>query len=215
MAIVLQASTFNTEVQSETQLILGNLLWIMDVAVFPTFTVPILKAALDAGQVDTFDTTAFDQYLTRLYSIDIDTTLLTLTERTRLNIIYEYLQPAPTTACCGIDTPTALNTTIATFERIGSGTFERELQVQFTTDVTCEAATVEATIVPVGIAPAATVSPVTLNRFGCVDGSWVFKFLWIDFVGDPSGLTYDFDLVVKDELGATLATYSKTGYVMP
>ena len=215
MAIVLQTSTFDTEVQSETQLILGNLLWIMDTTTFPTFTVAILKAALDAGQVDAFDTTAFDQYLTRIYSLDLDTTLLTLTERSRLNTIREYLQPAPTTACCGVEVPADTNTTMAMFAQVGSATFEYEVQAQFDTDVDCAAYTIELGILEVGPAPAPVVTPVVLNRFGCVADKWVFSKLLVDFVGDPSGGTYDFDLTVKDSLGATIAAYNIVGYVVP
>jgi len=200
--------------QTETQFSLAALLWITNTTLFPdiSFSVAVIKTALDAGQPAPFATANFDQFLSNIYNLNLDTTLLTASERTRLNLIFEYLQPAPQNFCSGIATPSNLNTAIFTDKRIGSASFEYELQAIFDS-VTSDVYQVEITLNPQGGAPAALVPTVLLFSKGCDNGFWIFTKLWVDFATTPVGVgySYDMDLVVKDIDSNTLATYTILG----
>lgn len=218
MALVLQDAQFEDGLQSETMLLLSALEWIMDTTIFPNpFAVLDVKTALEANQApNTFNTVDFDQYIQRLYDLPLKSASLTLSERTRLNIIREYLDPPPSVNLCDEpgSTPAVGNTTLKAFERIGSATQEHELQVQFDPDVTCDVYEVEVTsVTPLGGAPAfSTGTPFSIFFLGAdFDiNKAVYSYLWIDFAADPSGFSYDFALDVKDETGASLATYTET-----
>lgn len=134
MAFVLTSSQFDSGLQSYSALLLESLRQIS--AVSP-FTIPNVKAALDLGQIQPFDTAGFDQFLNELYSLDLDYSSLTLAERTALNVIREYLDPPAQATCCGSDVPTLLNVVPTFFRRVGSATFEAEAQIQLDDTVTC------------------------------------------------------------------------------
>jgi len=209
MAIVLQSSATEDGLQSETAFIESALLWIANPAVFaPPVLVADIRAALEAGQPVGYMVTAmFDQYLQRIYDLPIVDASLTLAERTILNNIREYLDPPPSLACCGSDLPSALNTSSGQNLRVGTGTFEYELQIKASADVTCAVDHVVVTITPgAGVPPAATVSPVTCNLLGCnSSGFTIFSKLWVDFVGSPVGGNYNLSADFKDSSGASLA----------
>jgi len=220
MSIKVLPSQQVTGLQTETQFCLTALLWIMDTVTFPDpFTVADVKAALDAGQPAPFNTANFDQYLSNIYNLDLDTSLLTLSERSRLNIIFEYLQPSPESFCGGASLPTALNTSMANYERIGTATFENELQVLFDYEVDSAVFQVKITAVtPNGGAPAiAGALPINLFFKECDSNisKRVFTKIWIDFASTPVGVgfNYDFTLNIVDSSASTIATFPITGYV--
>ena len=217
MAIVLLPSQQIVGIQTESQFCLAALLWICDTAVFPDpFTVADVKAALDAGQPVTWSVANFNQFLTNIWNLNLDTTALTLSERTRLNLIFEYLSPSPSSYCCGADVPIDPTTYVETYARIGSASFQYELQVLFDAVVTCSVFKVIATLTPNGGAPAALVSPVDLYNAGCEGGKRLFKKLWIDFASTPVGVGFDYDILldIQDSTGATITTFSKAGVVL-
>lgn len=209
----LDASVYLDGLEAETCLLLSSLQNIATLT--PPVTVASMRSQLETGQIQPFTTAAFDQYLTRLYGLPLDETVLTAAEITILQNIRDYLQPAPSWDCCGTATPAAGLITMAIYPRIGSGTFEYEIQAQCDPSVTCDLASIQMTITPTGGAPAPTVSPVTLDKLGCVGGSNVFTILWSDYAANPSGFTYDFSLDCQDSTGATLAVVAKTGNVYP
>ena len=200
MAYVLQASQFAEGLQSYTALLLES---IRQVTLVSPFNIPDARTALELNQITTFSDAGFDQYLTELYSLDLDYTLLTAAEITVLNVIREYLQPAPSFNCCGVDTPSLLNYTKQYNDRIGSATWEKEIRVSLMDTVTCDVFSIEATFGLVA-GPPLTVNPVTLLSLGCISGLSVYSFLWIDFIADPVGQIYDLDLDFKDSTGASI-----------
>lgn len=204
MSFVLLSSQFNNGLQSYSALLLSA---IRDISTVGTITIANIRTHLETSQIQPFDNAAFDDFLTQLYSLELDTSLLTATEITLLNVIREYLDPPAPYKCCGVDTPSVSNTLAAANKKIGSGTWEHELQIQFDNTVTCDVDHVVATITPVGPAPAATVSPVTCNFTSCSPTKAIYSYLWIDFVADPSGQSYDITCDVRDSSGVTIASY--------
>jgi hypothetical protein len=205
MAYVLLASQFAEGLQSYTALLLDS---IRQATLVSPFTVPAARTALELNQITTFSDAGFDQYLTEMYSLDLDYSLLNATEITVLNVIREYLQPAPSFNCCGVDAPSLLNFDANFWERVGSASFEREARVLLKDVVTCDVFNIELTFIPSGGAPALIVNPVTVSSLGCINGNNVYSFLWIDFVADPAGLAYDVDFDFKDSTGASIVIVS-------
>jgi len=216
MAIVSLLTPFEIGQQSQSQLVLGNLLWIMDLTTFPNpFAISDVKAALEAGQPSTWTTEAFNQYLQELYDYPLDTTALSVDEKSRLNLIREQINPPPSFTGCSTpgDTPMIANTTAELITNVGSVTFEHELQIQFDTDVTCDVFEVEVTnITPGGGAPAVTTGipfSIFLKEYDSNIDKAVYSKFWLEFAADPSGFGYTFDIDVKDSSGASLNTYSE------
>lgn len=204
--------------QTETQFSLAALLWITNTTLFPdiSFSVAVIKTALDAGQPAPFATANFDQFLSNIYNLDLDTTLLTASERTRLNLIFEYLQPSPSGFCCGIDVPIDPNTTITTDKRIGSASFEYELLCSFDDTVDCAIYKVIATLTPQGGAPVALVPTVDLFFKACDNGKRQFTKLWIDFGSTPVGVGFNYDILldIQDINAATINTFTVVGVII-
>ena len=141
MAYVLLASQFAEGLQSYTALLLDS---IRQATLVSPFTVPAARTALELNQITTFSDAGFDQYLTEMYSLDLDYSLLNATEITVLNVIREYLQPAPSFNCCGVDTPSLLNYTKQSNDRVGSATWEKEIRLMLMDTVTCDVFNIEA-----------------------------------------------------------------------
>jgi hypothetical protein len=209
----LDSSVYLDGLESDACLRLSSLQNIATIT--PPITVAAMRSQLETGQIQPFTDAGFDQYLGWLYSLNVDNASLTAGERTILQNIREYLEPSPSLACCGVDNPTIGNSGLNVYPRVGSATFENELQVSYEPTVTCDIATTDVTITPTGGAPAASVSPVTCNLLGCVDGFFVFSKLFIDFVGDPSGFTYDFTIDAKDSGGVTIGSTYILSYTFP
>ena len=203
MAYVLLPSQFLTGLQSNTALLLESL---RQITLVSPFTIPAVKTALELNQVSTFDTQAFDTFLQELYDLELDQSLLTAAEKTVLNVIREYLQPQPSFNCCGSDTPTLASYIKEVNPRVGSLSFEKEFRLNLADTVTCDVFNILVTFVPVAAAPALTVNPVTLNPLGCVNGKSVYSYLWLDFVADPTGETYDLTIDFKDSTGASIVS---------
>ena len=203
MAYVLLPSQFLSGLQSNTALLLESL---RQITLVSPFTIPAVKTALELNQITTFDIQAFDTFLQELYDLELDQSLLTPAEMTLLYVIREYLQPLPSFNCCGSDTPTLASYTKEVNDRVGSATFEKEFRLNLADTVTCDVFNIEVTFVPVATAPALTANPVTLNPLGCVNGKSVYSYLWIDFVSDPAGETYDLIINFKDSTGASIVS---------
>ena len=203
MAFVLQASQFVTGLQSQTALLLQSL---RQIALVTPFNITAVKTALDLNQVSTFTNDAFKQFLLELYNLDLDYSSLTASEKTILNVIREYLDPAPALNCCGTDTPSAANSTKVFNTRVGTATFEKEARMELMDTVTCNVYSIELALAPVASAPAVSSSPITLKSLGCVGGKSIFSYLWLDFAADPATHSYDLTYSFKDSTGANLAT---------
>lgn len=201
MAYVLLASQFTEGLQSYSALLLES---IRQITLVSPFNIPDARTALELNQITTFSDAGFDQYLTELYSLDIDETLLNAVEITVLNVIREYLQPPPSFNCCGVDVPSALNYTKVFNPRVGSASFEKELRADLFDTVTCDVFSIEVTFTPVGAAPALVVNPVSLGSLGCIGGKSVYSYLWVDFVADPVTESYDLNFDFKDSTGASI-----------
>jgi hypothetical protein len=202
MAYVLQASQFAEGLQSYTALLLES---IRQITLVSPFNIPDARTALELNQITTFSDAGFDQYLTELYSLDLDYASLTLAERTVLNVIRAYLEPPPSFNCCGVDTPSILNYTKEFNDRVGSATWEKEIRLMLMDTVTCDVFSIEVTfgLVTPG-PPTITPNPAVLTNLGCISGKSVYSFLWIDFSFDPTGYTFDVDFDFKDSTGASI-----------
>jgi len=158
------------------------------------FTIAAARSQLETGQPQAFSNAAFKDYLTKLYNLPVTYSSLTTAEKTVLNVIREYIEPAPYLACCGTGNPEVEGVTFELIHKAGS-TADYEARVQFTTPYSCDIVKVIATETS-GTTPAAT-TPITINLLGCRDGFNTYSYLWQTFAGVPSG-TYTFDLVFKD-----------------
>tara|TARA_R100001443_G_scaffold57634_2_gene68335 strand:- start:5050 stop:5682 length:633 start_codon:yes stop_codon:yes gene_type:complete len=207
MAFVLKTSQFAQGLESYSALCLQSL---RQLATVSPFTITAAKTALDSGQPQTFSTEGFKQFLSVLYNLEIDQASLTAAEITVLNVIREYINPAPQSNCCGTDTPVIGLMTKVFNDRIGSSTFEKEARLELSSTVSCDVFTIDLAFTPGGGAPALAVSPVTLTSLGCIGGKSVYSKLWIDFASSPSGHAYDLLYTFKDSSGTTITTVSTT-----
>jgi hypothetical protein len=173
------------------------------------FNIPDVRIQLELNQIQPFTDDAFRDFLTELYNIELDYTALTPSEITVLNVIREFISPPPSSACCGSDVPTLLNTTQVYNDRIGSASFEKEATIEFEDTVTCDVFDIEMTWTPTGGAPALISNVNILNQLGCFSGKNIYSYLWIDFVADPTGFTYNVDINIRDSLGVSIAVLNQ------
>ena len=202
MAYVLLTSQFKTGLQQNTAKLLQSLRYISQVS---PFIITDVRTQLELNQTQTFTDEAFRDFLSELYNLELDYTSLTATERTVLNVIREYIDPSPQVACCGTDTPTLSNTTQQYYDRVLSTSFEKEVQVLLDDTVTCDVFDIEMTWTPTGGAPAVTSTVNVLTQLGCINNKNTFSFLWLDFVADPTGFTYNIDINLRDDVGGSIA----------
>jgi hypothetical protein len=209
MAFVLTSSQFDSGLQSYSALLLESL---RQISVVSPFTIANVKTALDSGQIQPFDTAGFDQFLNEIYSLDLDYTSLTLAERTALNVIREYLDPPAQATCCGSDIPDPSNMVPVFYERVGSASFEYEMQIQLDFSVTCDVYDIEVSFAPlVPTDPNPLVSPVICKFFKC-DTKAIYSYLWADFTGSPTGKTYSVTIQPRDSTGANIGLGFGTTY---
>ena len=202
MAYVLTASQFASGLQQNSAKLLQSLRNITEVS---PFNIADVRIQLELNQIQPFTDDAFRDFLSELYNLDIDFSLLTPTELTVVNVIREFLDPPPNLACCGTAPPTLLNTTQVYNDRIGSVSFEKEAQIQLDSDVLCDVFDIEMTWTPTGGAPAILVAVNILNQLGCINNKNTFSYLWIDFAADPTGFTYNVDINLRDNTTASIA----------
>ncbi len=202
MAYVLTASQFASGLQQNSAKLLQSLRHITEVS---PFNIADVRIQLELNQIQTFTDDAFRDFLSELYNLEIDYSLLSPTEITVVNVIREFLDPPPMLACCGSAPPTLLNTTQVYNDRIGSASFEKEAQIQLDNDVICDVFDIEMTWTPIGIAPAILVAVNILNPLGCISNKNTFSYVWIDFAADPTGFTYNVDINLRDNTTATIA----------
>jgi len=206
MAYVLTTSQFNSGLQQNSCKLLQSLRHITEVS---PFNIPDVRIQLETGQIQPFTDDAFRDFLTELYNLELDYSALSPSEITVLNVIREFITPLPSSACCGADVPTLLNTTQVYNDRVGSASFEKEARIEFDNTVTCDVFDIESTWTPVGLAPAVISTVNVLNQLGCVNDKNVFSFLWLDFVSDPSGFTYNVDINIRDDVGGTIVVLNQ------
>jgi len=206
MSYVLTTSQFNSGLQQNSCKLLNSLRYISQVS---PFNIADVRIQLETGQIQPFTDDAFRDYLTELYNLEIDYTSLSASEITVLNVLREFITPLPSSACCGADVPTLLNTTQVYNDRVGSASFEKEARIEFDNTVTCDVFDIEMAWTPVGVAPALISISNVLNQLGCVNDKNVFSFLWIDFVADPTGFTYNVDMNIRDDVGGTIVVLNQ------
>lgn len=207
MAYVLTTSQFLSGLQQNSCKVLQSLRHITEVS---PFTIADVRIQLELNQTQPFTDDAFRDYLTELYNLELDYTLLTATEITVLNVLREFISPLPSSACCGADVPTLLNTTQVYNDRVGSATFEKESRIELDDTVTCDVFDIQLSINPQLGSPA-TIVPVNIqNQLGCVNNKNVFSYLWLDFASDPSGFTYDVEINLRDDVGGSITNLITT-----
>ena len=206
MSYVLTTSQFNSGLQQNSCKLLNSLRYISQVS---PFNIPDVRIQLETGQIQPFTDDAFRDFLTELYNLELDYSALSPSEITVMNVIREFITPLPSSACCGADVPTLLNTMQIYNDRVGSASFEKEARIEFDNTVTCDVFDIEMAWTPVGLAPAVISTVNVLNQLGCVNDKNVFSFLWLDFVADPSGFTYNVDINIRDDVGGTIVVLNQ------
>jgi len=206
MSYVLTTSQFNSGLQQNSCKLLNSLRYISQVS---PFNIPDVRIQLELNQIQPFTDDAFRDFLTELYNLELDYSALSPSEITVLNVIREFITPLPSSACCGADVPTLLNTMQVYNDRVGSASFEKEARIEFDNTVTCDVFDIEMAWTPVGLAPAVISTVNVLNQLGCVNDKNVFSFLWLDFVADPSGFTYNVDINIRDDVGGTIVALNQ------
>ncbi len=206
MAYVLTTSQFNSGLQQNSCKLLQSLRHITEVS---PFIIADVRIQLETGQIQPFTDDAFRDFLTELYNLELDYTSLSASEITVMNVIREFISPLPSSACCGADVPTLLNTTQVYNDRIGSASFEKEARIELDDTVTCDVFDIEVAWTPTGGAPALISTVNILNQLGCVNNKNVFSFLWLDFVADPTGFTYNVDINLRDDVSGSIAVLNQ------
>lgn len=185
----------------------------------PPVEIADIRAQLETGQTQPFDTVAFNNHLAELYALPLDTTALTNAERAILNTIFLYLNPSPIGLCCGgsdypstapIQNPPATvnpDVEIRVYPRVGSSTFEHVMEMAFTSTISCDVHDIELT----GIMGTVNPSPMSLvmQNLGCINGKRTFAYYYIDFGVDPytpSGQSFSGFVNFRDASGATLSS---------
>jgi len=204
MAYVLQSSQFNSGLQQYSILLLESLKKISQIS---PFNIVDVRTEVELNQIQPFTDDAFLKFLSEIYNLELDYTLLTPTEKTVLNVIREYIEPVPSLACCGSDAPTTGNTVVKYFPKIGSASFEYENRILLDNTVTCDVYDIVATITPAGGSPAVVSGGVgTANLIGCISNQSNYSFLWVDFASDPSGFSYNVQIELRDSSSSVIAT---------
>ena len=205
----LEASTLNTGIDSETCMLLGSLQNISSLT--PPVAVADIRLQLESGQISPFSDAGFDNFLTRIYSLNLDYSVLTAAELSILNTIREYLQPLPNFSCCGSALlPTvAADFTIVFSPRVGSATFEHSITLTLDSEFTCDIFDIGMSIA-VSAGPNPLVFNPVLDSIGCVGGKQTFLYLWDGFVADPTGVgIYGCTCAFRDSGAAVLSSVLK------
>ena len=207
MSYVLTTSQFNSGLQQNSCKLLQSLRHITEVS---PFTIADVRIQLETGQIQPFTDDAFRDFLTELYNLELDYTSLNASEITVLNVLREFISPLPSSACCGADVPTLLNTTQVYNDRVGSASFEKEARIELNDTVTCDVFDILVAYNPQIGSPALVLGTIVCNQLGCVNNKNVFSYLWLDFVADPTGFIYDVEISLRDDVGGTILTLITT-----
>ena len=207
MAYILEISQFQSGLQQNSCKLLNSLRYISQVS---PFNIADVRTQLELGQVQPFTDDAFRDYLTEIYNLELDYTSLTAAEITVLNVLREFISPLPSSACCGFDAPTLLNTLQVYNSRVGSASFEKEARIELDNTVTCNVFDIQLSVNPQIGSPATLVPTNILNQLGCVAGKNVFSYLWLDFASDPTGFTYDVEINLRDNIGGSIVNLITT-----
>jgi hypothetical protein len=219
MAFELQLSNFVAGLESDAAKSQGTLQFLAGLAT-PT-TEAVMRTAMELGQPLTPDGRASPYtdagwlaLMSQLSNLDLDETALTAQERSVINTIRQVVTPDPKTKCCTDSGIVPSNgdglTTLTGFARVGSATFEHEIQLKLDNSLTCDVQSCEITLTPIGIAPAVTsTNPFAINFSNCdANGDSIYKFLWATFAADPAGESYTIDYNFLDADALAIATYT-------
>ena len=213
----LNPSAFNVGLDSETCLLLSSLQNIASLypalPTDPPVTIAAIRAQLETGQVSTFNDAAFDQFLNRLYSLDLDYSALNANEISVLNTIFEYLDPPANLSCCGgVGYPsTGADITMRFDPRVGSLTNEYSIELQLNNNFSCDIFDVWVNV-SFALGGIPQTNPFVMQKLGCVDGKQTFKFLWLGFSATPVGGNYSFACDFRDSTGAILGSGVTVGW---
>ena len=176
-----------------------------------------MKNALDQGQVQPFDSLAFDKHLAQLFALRIDESQLTAEEMNILITIHNHLNPSPILTCCGgsdypapipIQNPPAtpsMDIDISLVPRVGVPpvTNEYTIFLSFKKTFNCNIHDIELTNILGSDSP--TPTTVVLNDIGCVNGQRTFSYAYIAFATPPAAPNSFFgDVNFRDSTGATI-----------
>lgn len=212
MAFELQLSNFVAGLESDAAKSQGTLQFLAGLAT-PT-TEAVMRTAMELGQPQPYSNAGWLALMSQLSNLDLDETALTAQERSVINTIRQVVTPDPKFQCCTDSGIVPSNgdglTTLTGFARVGSVTFEHEIQLKLDNSLTCDIQSCEITLTPIGIAPAVTsANPFAIYFSNCdANADSIYKFLWATFAADPAGKSYTIDYNFLDADAIAIATYT-------
>jgi len=178
-----------------------------------TLTPPILEAdmrtQLETGQFQAFSNAGWNNFLTIVQSISLDESVLTAAEVSIMNTLRAAVNPEPSFRCCGATPVTSVLTVINARPRIGSATFEHEIEVKLLGEVDCNIKSIDVTLTPQTTEPVLTSAnpfKATFNRCN-ENGDQLFSFLWTTYGADPTTGVYTINYDFKDSVDASITTF--------
>ena len=178
-----------------------------------TLTPPILEAdmrnQLETGQFQAFSNAGWGNFLSIVQAISLDESVLTAAEVSIMNTLRAAVNPPPSFRCCGITPVVSALTSIGANARIGSATFEHEIEIKLLGEVDCNIKSIDVTLTPNTVEPVLTsANPFKVLFKECnATGDQLFSFLWATYGADPTGGIYTINYDFKDSTDASITTF--------
>ena len=212
MSFTLQLSNYVAGLEAEAAKAQATLQFLATLAT-PT-TEAVMRTAMELGQPQAYSNEGWTALMGQLSNIDLDETLLTVQERSVINTIREVVTPNPKYQCCTDGGVLPSNgdglTALDGYARVGSATWEHQLELTNDNSIDCDIFSCEITLTPNGGAPAVTsTNPFAITFSNCdANADSVYKYLWATFAADPTGFNYQIDYNFVNRSGGPAATYT-------
>ena len=200
---VLLDSQFKKGLQRQSALLLSSLRWLANVT---PFSIDNIRTKINENQPQELLESEFKAYLSEIFNLALDYTKLEEEEIAKLNELRFYIDPPIKISYCGTEEPNSDNTEKGFFKRDSSTGNQYEARITCLPSVSCDLKKIKLTITPKEDAPESVGSDITLSSLGCLGGKQVFTKLWLDFVGDPKGHSYNLIYDFINEFGNSITT---------
>ena len=206
MAFKLALATFNEGTEPTAIKELATLKHL--VTLTPPVTAAAMRADLEASQFQAFSNNGWDAFMAQMAAVNLDASVLTATERSIVNEIQAYVNPAPGYDCCGVTPVVSALTSVGVYALIGSATWEHTIEVKLDSSTDCNIKSVDITLTGVpATLPTATVK-CTFSE--CTAAGRIFRYYYTSYASDPTGVSYAINLDFKDADDVTIDTFVPT-----
>ena len=205
MAFKLALATYTDGLEAQAAKALATLKYFVTLAT--PVTEAVMRADLETAQFQAFDNNEWATFMAQMASVSLDETVLTAAEASIVNVIRAAVMPDPSQDCCDGDVPTSVNTSVAVYPLIGSGTWQHAIEVKMAITTDCNVKSVDVTLTGVP----ATV-PLTFKCLfeECTPNGRYFKYYWTTYAGDPTGVNYAINLDFKDADDVSITSFVPT-----